>query len=74
MQDVDTGDEPDKEGNGDTEPHELVFLRAGRHWSASEIKAGVAEHGQRGYQKLSGIPRTTLQEWIRKINNGHTAD
>jgi hypothetical protein len=34
----------------------------------SEVKALLEEHGQRGMSRLTGVPRTTIQEWIATMN------
>lgn len=34
----------------------------------TELKAMLKEHGQRGTARLTGIPRTTIQEWITRYN------
>jgi len=46
---------------------ELVFTRGDRSWTASEITALLAEHGQRGTTTNTGIPRSTLQGWLKQI-------
>ncbi len=45
----------------------MAFTRNGSTYAASAIKAGIEKHGQRGYSRLTGIPRTTLQDWLLKI-------
>lgn len=47
----------------------IVFQRDGQTWGADEILAGVNTYGQRGYSKLTGIPRSTLQGWIGLLTN-----
>lgn len=39
----------------------------GRSYLASDVMSAVAEHGQRGWSRMTGIPRTTLQEWLSAI-------
>lgn len=51
----------------DDEPSEMAFTRNGVTYGATAIKAGIQKHGQRGYSRLTGIPRTTLQDWMLKI-------
>ncbi|QJA43117.1 rIIB lysis inhibitor [Phaeobacter phage MD18] len=51
----------------DDQPSEMAFERAGVTYTASQIKAGIRSNGQRGYSRLTGIPRTTLQDWMTKI-------
>lgn len=55
-------------GNGD-EGVGLTFYREGMIWSSDAIEQGVADYGQRGFSKVSGIPRTTLQDWLARIRN-----
>ena len=45
----------------------LSFTRAGREFYADEIAVGVDELGQRGYSRKTGVPRTTIQEWLKLI-------
>lgn len=42
-----------------------TFERDGVTYSLPEVKDGIAAHGQRGYSRMTGIPRSTLQEWIK---------
>lgn len=42
--------------------------RDGRLFTVGEIKELVASHGQRGFSRITGIPRTTLQEWLKQIS------
>lgn len=51
----------------DEQATELSFTRNGVTYTASEVTEGLKKHGQRGYSRLTGIPRTTLQDWIVKI-------
>lgn len=53
----------------ETQPvDEKVFkTRDGRLFTASEISQLVKEHGQRGFARVTGIPRTTVQEWLKQI-------
>lgn len=46
---------------------EKTFAKDGVTFTASAIKAGVQEHGQRGFARFTGIPRTTIQEWLKAI-------
>jgi hypothetical protein len=41
-----------------------AFEHGGRTFLKSELKKLVKEHGQRGTQRLTGIPRSTLQGWL----------
>jgi hypothetical protein len=44
-----------------------VFQRSGQSYTAAQITSGVAQHGQRGYAAMTGIPRSTIQEWLKQI-------
>jgi len=44
--------------------HEATDLTFG----ASEVKYQVSEIGQRGFHRKYGVPRTTVQEWLKAIN------
>jgi len=46
---------------------EPVFVHNGAEFSASTIKDMVARNGQRGFSRLTGVARTTLQGWLAKI-------
>lgn len=59
--------EGEDEDEVDDQPSEMAFERAGVTYTASQIKAGIRSNGQRGYSRLTGIPRTTLQDWMTKI-------
>ncbi|AMO44152.1 rIIB lysis inhibitor [Ruegeria phage vB_RpoS-V10] len=65
---VPVSDDPsDYDDIPDTEASEMAFMRGGVTYQASEIMVGIANHGQRGYSRMTGIPRTTLQDWTTKI-------
>jgi hypothetical protein len=52
-----------QEGDGD-----LVFTdKAGKTYPWEDILALVEEHGQRGAARLTGVPRTTIQVWLKSI-------
>lgn len=57
-------DEPEED---DEEVSSMAFERAGVTYTARAIKSGIAAHGQRGYSRMTGVPRTTLQDWVTKI-------
>lgn len=42
-----------------------AFDHGGRTFLRSELRKLIKEHGQRGTARLTGIPRTTLQDWLR---------
>jgi hypothetical protein len=46
----------------------LSFTFNGIHYTANAVTKGVSAHGQRGYSKKIGVPRTTIQTWIKRIN------
>ena len=52
----------------DIEQTEMAFQRKGVTYTASAITYGIAVHGQRGFSKNTGVPRTTLQDWVTKID------
>lgn len=54
----------DGEPEGEDEP---VFVHNGAEFSASTLKDMVARNGQRGFARLTGVARTTLQGWLAKI-------
>lgn len=45
----------------------LSFSHAGRTFTANEVETLIKDHGQRGTSRLTGVPRTTLQDWVRAI-------
>jgi len=45
----------------------LMFNHGGRSFLASEVSKLLTDNGQRGASRLTGIPRTTLQEWNKAI-------
>jgi hypothetical protein len=48
---------------------ELMFTaKGGRSYLASEVRNLLSEHGQRGMSRLTGVPRTTIQDWVKAIN------
>lgn len=40
----------------------------------SELRSLLAEHGQRGASRLTGVPRTTIQEWLKVLDGEVTAE
>jgi hypothetical protein len=46
---------------------EIAFTRAGVTYSAKALQDGVARHGQRGYARMTGLPRSTIQDWLARI-------
>ena len=45
----------------------MAFARGGVTYLQSAVTRGIEDHGQRGYSRMTGIPRTTLQDWVIKI-------
>jgi len=65
---VDTGVSADVFKTDDSKQETLpVFSRGNQSFSAAEILELVSEHGQRGFSRLTAVPRSTLQEWLTKI-------
>lgn len=56
------GEEEDEGGDSLTFEHEST----GRIFDAAALIAGVREIGQRGFSRKFGVPRTTLQDWLRR--------
>jgi hypothetical protein len=57
----------DADDGTDAEQTDMAFQRNGVTYTASAVLSGIKAHGQRGYSKMTGIPRTTLQDWVTKI-------
>lgn len=64
---VDERDFSEEGEDEDDVANEMCFERDGTVYPASTITAGIETHGQRGFSRLTGIPRTTLQDWVVKI-------
>lgn len=47
---------------------EPAFEHRRKTYVGSEIIGLVTKYGQRGFQRLTGVPRTTLQEWLKKLS------
>lgn len=47
----------------------LVF-HGDRTFLLADLKESLKEHGQRGTARLYGVPRSTLQEWIKRFDLG----
>lgn len=45
----------------------LIFTHGNVILSEKELINNIKAHGQRGYSRLTGIPRTTLQDWLTKV-------
>lgn len=52
----------------DIEDEILIFTHdaTGRQFSAPQLVSGVQELGQRGFARKFNIPRTTVQEWLKR--------
>jgi hypothetical protein len=46
---------------------EIAFTRDGVTVTAAELLDDIKQYGQRGYSRLTGIPRTTLQDWLSRL-------
>ena len=47
---------------------EQIFTHRGNTWTETQVKENVADFGQRGWSAMSGVPRTTIQEWLKRID------
>jgi len=73
--DVDYGafDYADGPDDDDVDPEEVYEDRVFEHaatggvFTEPEIKRLVSDLGQRGFARVTGVPRTTLQEWLKTI-------
>lgn len=60
-------DEDDVEVDlGEDEPMSFYHEQTGRTFTAPQLTASVREIGQRGFARKYGVPRTTLQDWLRR--------
>ena len=46
----------------------LLFTSGSRSFLAEEVLSMVSEHGQRGFNRITGVPRSTLQGWLAAID------
>jgi hypothetical protein len=67
-QDVVIEADAEDDAEDDTEVALSFRTKDGRLFTAQEITELVKEHGQRGFSRISGIPRTTIQEWLARID------
>ena len=51
----------------------LLFTSGGRSFLAEEVLSMVSEHGQRGFNRITGVPRSTLQGWLAAIDKQNDA-
>ncbi|XAI95949.1 transposase [Microcystis phage Mwe-JY26] len=56
-------------GEGSEEEGDLTFEHAGKSYAWEEVLSLVAEHGQRGMARMTGVPRTTIQGWLKEISD-----
>lgn len=65
-----SGDEHEDE-DGDTDDDEvnndLDFRHAQKTYTADEVTQMVKDYGQRGFARMTGVPRTTVQNWLSQI-------
>ena len=47
----------------------LTFQHGKRVFSADEVKRLTDDYGQRGFSRMTGVPRSTIQGWLEKIKN-----
>lgn len=47
----------------------LSFTHNGVTYTAKVVAKGVEKHGQRGFSSQTGVPRSTLQGWLKTIAN-----
>lgn len=45
-----------------------IFKHGDKTYASAEVKQLVADYGQRGMSRMTGVPRTTIQEWIKRID------
>jgi len=63
-------DEKDDATENDDVSEGLVFKRNGSSYTSKEILDGVADFGSiTRWAKSEGIPRSTAQDWVKKITN-----
>lgn len=51
----------------DDEPLTFYHEATGQTFTATEVSDIVDDIGQRGFQRQHGVPRTTVQEWLKAI-------
>lgn len=61
-------DEDDDEEDVSVDGLSFYHDQTGRTFTAQQVIDGVAIHGQRGFERTFGVPRTTLQDWLRRAN------
>jgi hypothetical protein len=62
------GDEPCCDGvDGTADRDEPTFTHGKATFTAEQVRQNVSDYGQRGWSAMTGIPRTTIQEWLKRI-------
>lgn len=61
------GEDDGNEGESAVETPELTFKHGDETFSWSAVLSGVDNQGQRGYSRLTGVPRSTIQSWMKSI-------
>lgn len=62
-------DEMALEDEAPEEPLTFFHEATGQVFTATQVLEGIAEHkGQRGMSRATGVPRTTIQEWLKAID------
>jgi hypothetical protein len=52
-----------------SQKQEVLFTHGNNAMTKKELREGIKAYGQRGFARLTGIPRTTLQDWLAKIRH-----
>lgn len=45
----------------------VTFMHGGKVYYPAQLRDMLKEHGQRGTSRLTGVPRSTLQDWAKRI-------
>lgn len=45
----------------------VTFMHGGKVYYPEQLRDMLKEHGQRGTSRLTGVPRSTLQDWAKRI-------
>lgn len=58
------------DGSADTDGDVAAdtFEHGTREFTRDEVKQLVADYGQRGMSRMTGVPRSTIQDWLKQIN------
>lgn len=60
-------DEPEDEDAAETKGMIFRHRPTGFRATSGELENLLLKHGQRGLSKMTGVPRTTLQEWVKRL-------